>query len=220
MLKKINNLIIYILRYFSIIEFNNYKVSNNINFGSNDANNFFIKLIKNSKLFLEYGSGNSTLYAKKLKKKFLSIETDKSFYNFMRRKNIKNILYSNIGPTKYYSHPILPIFLLKKLIINYGNKIETFFNKFNDIPDLILIDGRFRVFVTLNIIKFCLSKNQKINTVIIIDDFRSRKDYHILKKILKIKLIGRFGVIKLSKKTIIDINKINQYLNKFILNCI
>ena len=112
MLKKINNLIIYILRYFSIIGFNNYKVSNNINFGSHDANNFFIKSIKNSKLFLEYGSGNSTLYAKKLKK-FLSIETDKSFYNFMRNKNIKNILYSNIGPTKYYSHPILPIFLLK-----------------------------------------------------------------------------------------------------------
>ena len=40
MLKKINNLIIYILRYFSIIEFNNYKVSNNINFGSHHANNF------------------------------------------------------------------------------------------------------------------------------------------------------------------------------------
>ena len=36
-------------------------------------------------------------------------------------------------------------------------------------------------FSTLKVIKFCLSKS-KLNTVIIIDDFKSRKDYHILKK--------------------------------------
>ena len=91
MLNKIYNLIIYILRYFSITKFNKYKVSDKVNFGSKIANNFFTKSIKNSNLYLEYGSGNSTIYAKKLKKKFLSIETDKSFYNFMKKKKSKTL---------------------------------------------------------------------------------------------------------------------------------
>ena len=175
MINKIYNFIIYILRYLSIVKFSKYKVSDNINFGSKIANNFFIKSIKNSKSYFEYGSGNSTMYAKKLKKNFLSIETDKSFYNFMKKKNIKNIIYCNIGPTKYYSYPILPIFLIKPLVENYGNKIEIFYKKTKKIPDLILIDGRFRVFVTLAVIKFCSLNNKKLNTVIIIDDFKDRK---------------------------------------------
>ncbi len=89
MLKKIFNLIIYILRYFSILEFNRFKLSGSIDFGSKNANNFFKKKLKNSKFFLEYGSGNSTIFAKKLKKKFLSIETDKCFYNFIKKKKLK-----------------------------------------------------------------------------------------------------------------------------------
>ena len=220
MINKIYNFIIYILRYLSIVEFSKYKVSDNINFGSKIANNFFIKSIKNSKSYFEYGSGNSTMYAKKLKKNFLSIETDKSFYNFMKKKNIKNIIYCNIGPTKYYSYPILPIFLIKPLVENYGNKIEIFYKKTKKIPDLILIDGRFRVFVTLAVIKFCSLNNKKLNTVIIIDDFKDRKSYHILKNILKIKSVGRLGIINLNEKTKLNKNKINQYLNKFVLSYI
>lgn len=220
MINKIYNFIIYILRYLSIVKFSKYKVSDNINFGSKIANNFFIKSIKNSKSYFEYGSGNSTMYAKKLKKNFLSIETDKSFYNFMKKKNIKNIIYCNIGPTKYYSYPILPIFLIKPLVENYGNKIEIFYKKTKKIPDLILIDGRFRVFVTLAVIKFCSLNNKKLNTVIIIDDFKDRKSYHILKNILKIKSVGRLGIINLNEKTKLNKNKINQYLNKFVLSYI
>ena len=103
---------------------------------------------------------------------------------------------------------------------NYGNKIEIFFKKTKKIPDLILIDGRFRVFVTLAVIKFCSLNNKKLNTVIIIDDFKDRKSYHILKNILKIKSVGRLGIINLNEKTKLNKNKINQYLNKFVLSYI
>ena len=117
-------------------------------------------------------------------------------------------------------HKILPIFIIKPLVRNYGNKIEFFFNKTKKIPDLILIDGRFRVFVTLSVIKFCLLNNKNSNTVIIIDDFKERKNYHILKDIFKIKSFGRLGIINLNKKTKKNKKKINQYLNRFILNYI
>ena len=50
------------------------------------SNDFFRKLIKISKFYLEYGAGSSTLLAKKLNKKFVSIETDKSFFSYIKKK--------------------------------------------------------------------------------------------------------------------------------------
>ena len=116
----------------------------------------------------------------------------------MKSKKIKDILYSDLGPTKYYSIPILPSFLLKKKIQKYADQIKKFFLVFNKLPDLILIDGRFRVFVALKIINFCLSRKELVNTIIIVDDFKFRKDYHVLNIILKVILVGSLGFIKLN----------------------
>ena len=113
MISKIINFLIYILRYFSIIN-SNYEVSSTINFGSKISNDYFKRILKISKFYFEYGSGSSTLLAKKLNKKFISVETDKSFYSFLKNKGINQIIYSDIGPTKYYSIPILPTFIIKK----------------------------------------------------------------------------------------------------------
>lgn len=219
MFNKIINLLIYLLRYFSIIN-TKYKVSNKINFGSTLSNNYFKKNLKKCNYYLEFGSGNSTILADQLNKKFISIESDKSFYRFMKSKKIKDIFYSDLGPTKYYSIPILPSFLLKNKIQKYADQIKNFFLIFNKLPDLILIDGRFRVFVALKIINFCLTRKELVNTTIIVDDFKFRKDYHVLKKILKVNLVGRFGVIKLNKKTQVAKKKLSKFMKSAILNYI
>lgn len=217
MFNKIINLSIYLLRYFSIIN-TKYKVSNQINFGSTLSNNYFKKNLKKCNYYLEFGSGNSTILADQLNKKFRSIESDKSFYRFMKSKKIKDILYSDLGPTKYYSIPILPSFLLKNKIQKYADQVKNFFLVFNKLPDLILIDGRFRVFVALKIINFCLSKKELVNTIIIVDDFKFREDYHVLKKIIKVNLVGRLGVIKLNKKTQVTKKKLSKFMKTAILN--
>ena len=112
MIKKIINLSIYLLRYFSIIN-TKYKVSDKINFGSKQSNTFFRTNLKKCKFYFEYGAGNSTLLASKLKKKYISIEADKSFFNYLKyQKKISNLKYINIGPTKYFSYPILPFFFI------------------------------------------------------------------------------------------------------------
>ena len=213
MINKVINFSIYLLRYLTIIN-SKYNVSNKVNFGSKVANNFFKKNLKQCNFYLEYGSGNSTILANKLNKKFKSIETDKSFYRYMKTKKIKNIVYSDLGPTKYYSIPILPIFLLRKKIEKYAYQVEKFYNEYKIIPDFILIDGRFRVFIASTIIKFCLKK-KVLNTIIIIDDFKSRKDYHVLNRFFKIKIIGRFGVIKINKKLKLNKKKLEIIINKF-----
>lgn len=213
MISKIKNFSIYLLRYFSILK-TKYEISSEINFGSNLANNFFKKHLKKSKFFLEYGSGNSTLLANRLKKKFISIEADKSFFNYLKKeKKISGVKYVNIGPTKYFSFPILPYFLIQRKVSYYCNCFNSFLKK-NKIPDLILIDGRYRAMVTLNIIKFLIKKKIKKNIVIIIDDYKFRKNYSILKKAIQIGLVGRFGVIRFKSFENISIVKIDQLLNK------
>ena len=212
------NLTIYILRYFSIIKDFDYKVSKKIKFGSKIANKCFLKNLKKSKYYLEYGSGSSTILAKKYKKKFLSIETDKSFFRYMRNLKINEIIYANVGPTKYYSQPILPTLLLKNQIKKYALKIEVFFKKFNRLPDLVLIDGRFRVYVTLVVMYIFFIKNSKKKLTIIIDDYKYRKNYHYLKKIVKVRLIGRFGIISLNYKSKLNITKLKKNCEEFILD--
>ncbi len=209
---KIYNLIIYLLRYFSIIV-PRYELSHKINFGSKRSNEFFKKNLKNCNFYLEYGSGNSTLLALKYKKKFISIEADRSFYNYLKtEKKISGIKYINIGPTKYFSFPILPFYLIEKRITEYCFFFKkTFFEK-KLVPDLILIDGRFRVCVCLNIIKFLIKNKIKKNILIIVDDYQFRKSYKILNKFLEIKNVGRFGVIKYNEYKKISLKKINNYL--------
>tara|TARA_B100001057_G_scaffold487053_1_gene569164 strand:+ start:889 stop:1548 length:660 start_codon:yes stop_codon:yes gene_type:complete len=216
MINKITNLLIYLLRYFSIIN-PTYEVSSSINFGSKVCDNYFKKLLKRSKFYFEYGGGSSTLLANKLNKRFISVETDKSFYSFLKNKGINQVVYSDIGPTKYYSVPLVPTFFIKKKIRKYANQINFINNNLKFFPDLILIDGRFRVYVAIQVIIFCLKNINKNKTVIIIDDFKFRKEYHILKKLIKIKLVGRFGVIQITKKVKVSSNKAKKLSDKFIL---
>tara|TARA_B100001057_G_scaffold239402_1_gene239648 strand:+ start:1629 stop:2291 length:663 start_codon:yes stop_codon:yes gene_type:complete len=214
MINKTINLSIYLLRYFSIIK-TKYSVSSKIDFGSNLSNNFFKKHLKKCKFYLEYGSGNSTLLAVKYKKKFISIEGDRSFYNYLRiNKKINDIKYINIGPTKYFSYPILPFYFIKKKIRKYSNYFEKMFFGKKLIPDLILIDGRFRVNVCLNIIKFLIKNKIKKNILIIVDDYKFRKSYKILNEFFKIKNEGRFGVIKYNDYKKISLKNIDSYLLK------
>lgn len=196
MIKKTINLAIYLLRYFSIIDAK-YLVTSKINFGSKVSNNFFKKKLKKSKFYFEYGSGNSTILANQLRKKFISIESDKSFFNYLKfKKKLSNLIYVDLGPTKYYSHPIMPYFLIEKKIKFYCSYINSLFIKLKVIPDFILIDGRFRVNTCLNILNFLLEKKIKKKIMIIIDDYQNRKNYKILEKIIKINKVGRFGIIK------------------------
>lgn len=167
-------------------------INNNINFGSKIADNYFFQSLKKSKFYFEYGSGSSSLLAKKLKKNFISIESDYKFYNYMRyKKKLYCIKYYNLGPTLNYSYPL---FIFKKKIINYVTSLDLPLSQKKSL-DLILIDGRFRIACCLNLLNF--KKNLlKNKTKIILDDYFSREHYKILNLYFKIKKVGRFAILK------------------------
>lgn len=211
------------LRYYGV-HFFGYKVNDQIYFGNNNAENFFVKKLQNCKLYLEYGCGSSTKLAKNLKKKFYSIEGDKNFYKYMKKIiRDENLIYKSLGIVKYYSIPInydqdlKPLNFISKnkknLIKEYSNGILNYFEIKQICPDLVLIDGRYRVLCALNLYNFY--KEKKIDFNIIIDDYNDRPSYHVLENYFEIEKIGRFGVANKVK----FVNNINNDLEKFYLDC-
>ena len=87
--------------------------------------------------------------------------------------------------------------------------INKFFLK-KKFPNLILIDGRFRVACCINL--YFLLKKYKKNPIIILDDFEKRKHYQVLKKIFYINKIGRMGILKIKKKLKNKPLKITDYI--------
>lgn len=182
--------------------------TSNINFGSKKANMYFVTKLKKSKFYFEYGSGSSTLLAKKLNINFISLELD--YFFFIKIKNIinnNNIKFINLGPVGEFSYPILKIdYQIKKYILY----INQFFKK-KKYPDLILIDGRFRIACCLNLLRQNFKILKKIT--IILDDYKKReKIYKTVKKFYNIKKIGRFAILSPKQNLKSSIN-IKKYFN-------
>ena len=196
MLNKTIKAFYHIFRYYNIIR-TNLEITDEINFGSNEANKFFKEKLNNCKIYLEYGSGSSTLLAEKINKNYFSIEGDKNFYNKFKKSLTKNYILKELGYVYYSSIPILFTlrkFFMKKKAKKYALDILNYFEKEKIIPDLILIDGRYRVLCTLYLYNFF--KNKKVDFTIIIDDYYLRPDYLIVEKFFEIKKIGRFAILE------------------------
>ena len=56
-----------VMRYFNLINID-YNLDGKINFGCKKTNTFFLKNLKQCRSYFEYGAGNSTIIAYKLRK--------------------------------------------------------------------------------------------------------------------------------------------------------
>jgi hypothetical protein len=213
--------IYHFLRYCNIIKIP-YSTSKNLNFNNENyySNNYFLNKLNKCKVYLEYGSGNSTLVADNKKKIIFSVEGDRNFFHHIKKK-IKSkktfLSYYNLGITEYASYPIFFNFFFlffKKNYINYAKSPLNELDKKKLLPDLILIDGRFRmlcmiflyIFVKKNFNKF------KKKPVIIFDDFFIRNYYKETYKFFHIKKYKNFGVLTKIKN---NINNVEYYILKY-----
>lgn len=139
-----------------------------------------------TKVFLEYGAGGSTVLAAKMGVEVIhSIDSDGSFLEAVRQRvaefgSTKNIFvhYVDIGPTKEWGQPI--DFAAANRWPKYCVAAWDTLLSQNSQPDLILIDGRFRVACFLA--SLVLSKP---GTVILFDDYFDRPHYHLVEKHLR-----------------------------------
>ena len=136
--------------------------------------------------------------------------------HYLKRKKIKNLFFYSLGWVEFYSYPLLSNkyfknFYQKKSII-YASTIFDTLDKNQIIPDLILVDGRFRVLCMLYIFKF-LKKKKVFGTCIILDDFKDREHYQIIKNFFKVRLIGRLGICYAKKN--FSITQANRLIKKY-----
>ena len=132
------------------------------------------------KVVLEFGLGYSTLFFKDICKCLVSVETSQKMIRDFRKLGefvATDFHLFNVGPVKAWGYPMLPIAIVRPLIFRSLKRIIKNANVVP--PDLVFIDGRFRVFTVLNLIK-----TFKHDFSIVVDDYYDRDCYVILEDIL------------------------------------
>lgn len=173
-------------------------------FESERTTTWLTERLKQSKMYLEFGSGGSTYLAAKLGIPFITIDSDNFFLGDVRNKIIKNGFYNesaqkyihrNIGLTEEWGTPIIFLKIISKkrrsMFAKYSDFPLTFPNTGKS-PDLILIDGRFRVACALKAIN-ALKNDSK--WMLIIDDYIDRPFYKAVEQFAKLDyFVGRMAV--------------------------
>ena len=170
-----------------------------------------LKYIKDSKNYLEFGAGGSTIKVLKNSKTVIhSVESSEDWLNYMNKykviesaKNERLFFHLvDIGKVKNWGFPDGES--SKNLFPNYSSAI------FNEIDcsklDTVFVDGRFRVACTLSTIINLASLE---NLVVLIHDFWIREEYHIvLKYLTEIDRADTLGVFRIKKG--IDLEAVKQ----------
>ena len=134
--------------------------------------------LRTSSCYLEYGSGGSTVLAASLNvAPLIAVESDKEWQKLVRNRlggdsDQRFLLHADIGPTKSLGYPVST---------EHWGKFHTYPMMPWDLcrarglaPDLVLVDGRFRVACFLATILFA-----RPGCVILFDDYAERPFYHL-----------------------------------------
>jgi protein O-GlcNAc transferase len=168
----------------------------------------FEKYLNQSSNYLEYGSGGSTVLAhSKNIKKITSIESDQKWVDMLKNELSGVDFYViDIGKTGDWGRPLDD--KCKDKYPNYSHAISNL----KEIPDLILVDGRFRVACCLETLLRVDPKSK-----IVIHDFWNREAYHVVLPFLNvIDKVDTLGVF--TKKEDVDETQIKQLLEKYKYN--
>lgn len=180
-----------------------------------DEGEYIVETYKKHNIILEYGSGGSTVEAARQQHPFImSVESDldwaKNLHEVLKRDYpAARVLlqWVDIGPTKEWGFP-----MDERAWRNWSNySLAIWRNDLFQQPDLVLIDGRFRVGCFLA----TLFLTQK-PVVVLWDDYTNRPHYHCVEKYLKpVKLVGRLARFEVEPRQInpLDLAEIITLLN-------
>lgn len=152
---------------------------------------------------LEYGTGGSTiLAAEMLEKKIVAVESDVDWAmnlklyleNSSATKSVPKIIHADIGPTGAWGHPATTECWSK--YVNYPLLPWINGGKFQ--PDVVLIDGRFRVACFLTSLLMI-----ETDAVFLFDDYFGRENYKVVEDfVLPAEAIERMAVFRVSPTTL------------------
>jgi hypothetical protein len=196
--------IINYLKFLHTQRIKGFTIPDRPHFDDETTTKFFLKMLRDCNSYLEWGAGGSTVVAASLNKKFTSIDSDKFFLESVKTKitatnpsfnTESSLVHMDIGLTYYWGYPLQ---LSKSLSHTRRAKYEEYsaspLKKHKKLsPDLILIDGRFRVACALNSALYAI-QNQSSCTILV-DDYTDRAHYKVIEDAIgKPTLIKRMAI--------------------------
>ncbi len=169
---------------------------------------YFRERLAQTRNYLEYGSGGSTVLASKMVRILVSVDSDAHFLGAVRAKLAANaaregqprspvtmLMHVNIGPTVEWGMPALtrPTARRIRRWEAYATAPWNYFRTIGQQPNLILVDGRFRVACVLESLLNLSSQN---DAEILVDDYSSRAYYHVAERFADVRLVGRVAILR------------------------
>jgi len=144
---------------------------------------FLESSLKAAQCYLEYGSGGSTLLAARVGvPTVLTVESDKSWMELVKiaveecgGKGDQRFFWQDIGKTKEWGFPAGES--KWKNFYRYAFDVWKYVKSDGTYPDLVLVDGRFRLACAIATIM-----NAKPGTVVLFDDYFDREYYRVLEE--------------------------------------
>jgi hypothetical protein len=170
---------------------------------------YFRQRLAHTRNYLEYGSGGSTVLASKMVRILVSVDSDAHFLGAMRAKlgadnaalegqpgsAVTMLMHVNIGPTVEWGMPALtrPTARRIRRWQAYAAEPWSYFRTIGQQPNLILVDGRFRVACVLESL---LNLSSQSDAEILVDDYISRAHYHVAERFADVRLVGRMAILR------------------------
>ena len=165
-----------------------------------DTAEWLERRLQRTKLFLEFGSGGSTILANTLAVPSIAVESDR-FYGAVVQNAIINgdlmrMVIPKMGITGQWG---MPLFFKKAKGPRY---VTAPFELIDETyPDFILVDGRYRVACALEAARRAHTRG--VAAELMLDDYDTRPFYHVLEDYLGIpRRIGRAAVFAIGKTPI------------------
>lgn len=163
---------------------------------------YFCDQLARARNYLEYGSGGSTVLANKLVTNLVSVDSDSSFLADVRRalsqtdrRAMAKLIHVNIGLTVDWGFPVFnkPTRRRVRRWEEYAKAPWRYFRTIGQQPDLVLVDGRFRVACVLESL---LSLSPLSETKILVDDYIDRPQYAVIEEYADVEMVGRMAVLR------------------------
>lgn len=159
------------------------------------ATEYFLDRLSRCSSYLEYGCGGSTIAAAQHAKPCVSVESDPFYMDSVKKKILSLglqpgcMIHVDIGVTVEWGLPMFKTPTPRRQL-RWKQYAERPWKQ-SIRPDLILIDGRFRV----NCALFCIG--QARDCEILFDDYQDRPFYHSVGEFAKLeKMCGRMAILR------------------------
>ena len=187
-----------------------------------EGDRYFTTRLPKARIYLEYGSGGSTILAAKSGVRFKTVDSDPFFLRGVENKITSEFgspngefIYCDIGMTKLWGFPIFTRLSASRCNRWKRYPLAPWLNQdASFLPDLVLIDGRFRVACALATIKYLTNK---VSFEILVDDYGDRPEFREIEKYAELSSMqGRMAVFK--PKSAVNLDDIDRAMETFSLD--